>query len=198
MFSNQVPSFESYQNEKTSVLSAVWYLLLFKTFQLGKMCPPFWYICFASHCVLAVRMFITLPAPDRQHLYLQVPGSFPHLLPFSEPVANHWEVHDGRVSEIQQQQWRWDHAQQLAGRTDACFLSLDLRVHTWGAPCSWFARWLLAWDHHLKPDEKQFYQKRISYWGMGQILVSIDILAKLKTPWMSVHWYMSIHRNTLD
>lgn len=119
-------------------------LLLLKMLQPKKTCPPFWYTCPESFQLLAVRMLITLPAAVKPYLYLQVPGSFPHLLPFSKPVADHREVHDWWISEIQQQQRGWDYSRQLAGRADAGLLPLDLCLHPWGAPGPGSARWLLA------------------------------------------------------
>lgn len=137
-------SFESCQTKKAFVPSIISTYLLLKMLQPKKTCPPFWYACSASWWLLTVKMLITLPAADRQYLYLQVPGSFPHLLPLSKAVADHREVHDWWISEIQQQQWRWDYSHQLAGRADAGLLSLDLRLHPWGAPGPGHARWLLA------------------------------------------------------
>lgn len=85
----KVLCFESYQAEKSPCAAHHLLSPAVQMLQLGKMCPSLWYICFASCHMLAVTIFIILPGPDRQHLYLQVPGSFPHLLPFSEPVADH-------------------------------------------------------------------------------------------------------------
>lgn len=137
--------FESCQTKKAFVLSIVCtYLLLLKILQSKKTCPPFWYVCSASWWLLTVRMLVALPAAERHYLYLQVPGSFSHLLPFSKAVVDHWEVHDWWISEIQQQQRRWDYSHQPAGRANAGLLSLDLRLHPWGAPGPGYARWLLA------------------------------------------------------